>query len=238
MANIATANGTLQIINGEKLSKETLKKVIEMINKQLGSSSVAYGTFLSDLQVVDDKSLNTFIANDYMTSFEGLGKWSFITNTTYMFEWITTDVNKKTHQPLENHNYDSLLKEIQEKDISFLFDYSELELGAKPNDLTFIQSEVRPYFDKNINQFVTDVLDNDSHDEDLTATLLVENGFIENYITLSDLEKYANSKLEDDSFIKEHLTQEDAKNILKDDREQFKNGKYVLIPDIELYIEE
>lgn len=74
MANISTANGTLQIINGEKLSKETLKKVIEMINKQLGPSSVAYGTFLSDLQVVDDKSLNTFIANNYTTSFEGFGK--------------------------------------------------------------------------------------------------------------------------------------------------------------------
>lgn len=237
MANIATANGILQIINGEKLSKETLKKVIEMINKQLGSPSLTYNTILTDLQVVDDISLNTFIANDYTTSFEGLGKWSFITNTTYMFEWITTDIDKETYQASENHSYDSLLKELQKKDISFLFDYSELELGAKPNDLTFIQSEVRPYFDEESNQFVTDVLDNDSHDEDLTATLLVENGYIENYITLSDLEKYAECKLEDDSFIKEHLTQEDAKNILKDDRDQFENGKYVLIPDIELYIE-
>lgn len=236
MANIATARGTLEIINGEKLSKETLKKVIEMINKQLGSA--AYCTCLLDLQVVDDISLNTFIANSYISSFEGLGKWSFMTNTSNMFEWITTDIDKETYQASENHSFDSLLKELQEKDISFLFDYSELELGAKPNDLTFIQSEVRPYFDEDLNQFVTDVLDNDVHDENLTATLLVENGFIENYITLSDLEKYANSKLEDDSFIKEHLTEEDAKNILKDDREQFKNGKYVLIPDIELYIEE
>lgn len=236
MANIATARGTLQIINGEKLPKETLKKVIEMINKQLGSA--AYCTCLLDLQNVDDTSLNTFIESDYVSSFEGLGKWSFMTNTSNMFEWITTDIDKETYQPLENHNYDSLLKELQEKDISFLFNYSELELGAKPDDLTFIQSEVRPYFDEDLNQFVTDVLDNDNHDEDLTATLLVENGFIENYITLSDLEKYANSKLEDDSFIKEHLAEEDARNILNDDREQFENGKYVLIPDIESYIEE
>ena len=178
MANISDVMGEFQLINGDVLDKNIVHQTLKMIKDELEDAQ--YATFINIAPEQTMTETELFIENGYESDFNGTGRWTYQNNAENMFEWIN-------HEEFRQHNYDKLLRTLDDNNVQFHFLFVEYEPGGMPDFLNSMGITVKPYFDKEENRFKTLTLDNTENTPiPINDETLVQYGFIDDVVLSYD----------------------------------------------------